>query len=318
MNPSSRSPDARLLRARQMSQQWEIYRGQQRSEDPLTYSYAKFLAELRGLSYLEQERSFQLKPVLSGVYWLCTSSPDWTAATRNTVAVFPQVNTVDPGVGSVLQKERSIIKALILADAPPDFIAAQLDYDPQIINVFEHLCWNIRAKMAARAWLHNHIFASGFQAEIAVLDFERLLLRQAYVHGIQGVLDYLHLSGALADPKTFAKKINERNIAEVAQKTATGIVTMPLTKHTAPELLHVAMGVDKAEKEIELKDRTDKRQGGDPLAKVFLERIQGALEGFQIADPRVPSDEGADERYNSAAYKEAYATVTKELEGSTA
>lgn len=317
MSPLSRSPDARMLRARQMSQQWEIYRGQQRSEDPLTYSYAQFLAELRTLSYIEQERSFSLKPVLSGVYWLCTSSPDWTTP-RNANAVFPQINTVEPGVGSVLQKERSIIKALILAEAPAQFIADQLCYDVKIINTFEHLCWDVRSKMAARAWLHNHIFANGFQAEIAVLDFERLLLRQAYVHGIQGVLDHLHLSGAIADPKAFAKKVNERNIAEVAQKTATGVVTMPLTKHTAPELLHVAMGVDKAEKEIELKDRTDKREEGDPLAKVILERVQGALQGFQIADPKVPSEEGAEERYDSKAYNEAYATITKELQGSKA
>jgi hypothetical protein len=317
MSPLSRSPDARLLRARQMSLQWDIYRGQQRSEDPLTYGYARFLSELRGLSYLEQERYFAMKPVLSGVYWLCTAAPDWTAAMRNPVAVFPQMNTVEPGVGAVLQKERSIIKALVLAEAPAEFIASQLDYLPEVVNTFEKLCWDIRAKMGARAWLHNHIFASGFQAEIAVLDFERLLLRQAYLYGINGVLDHLHLTGVLTDPKAFAKKVNERNIAEIAQKTATGIVSMPLTRGTAPELLHVAMGVDKAEKEIQLKDRAAQQGEGDPLAKVLLERVQTAFEGFQIADPKVPSEEGAEERYSDASYKQAVTTITKELEGST-
>lgn len=231
--------------------------------------------------------------------------------------VFPRMNTVEPGIGAVLQKERSVIKALILAEAPADFIAAQLDYAPEIINTFEKLCWDIRAKMGARAWLHNHIFSGGIQAEVAVLDFEQLLLRQAYLHGIQGVLDYLHLTGVLTDPKAFVKKVNERNIVELAQKTATGIVTMPLTRGTAPELLHVAMGVDKAEKELQLKDRAAKQGEGDPLAKILLERVQNAFTGFQIADPKVPSEEGAEERYSDDSLKQAVATITKELQGST-
>lgn len=316
MSPLSRSPDARLLRAKQMSQSWEIYRGLQRSEDPVTYNYARFLAEIRGLSFLEQERYFQMKPMLSSVYWLCLSSPDWAAGARWGQAAFPHVNTVDPGIGAVLQKERSIIKALILAEAPVDFIAQQLNYNVDVIATFEKLCWDIRAKMAARAWLHNQIFSNGIQAEIAILDFERLVLRQAYVHGIQGVLDYLHLTGVLTDPKAHAKKVNERNIAEIAQKTTTGIITMPLTRGTAPELLHVAMGVDKAEKEIQLKDRADRREDGDPLAKVVLDRFQGALKGFQIADPKVPSEDGAEERYDDTPYQQAVTTMAKELEGS--
>lgn len=317
MSPLSRSPDARLLRAQQMSQSWEIYRGYQRSEDPLTYNYAQFLAELRGLSFIEQERYFQLKPVLSGVYWLCTSIPNWNAGIQGARVVFPHMQAVDPGVGAVLQKERSIIKALVLAEAPAEFIAKQLDYPEGVVITFEKLCWDVRAKMGARAWIHNHIFASGFQAEIAVLDFERLILRQAYTHGIQGVLDYLHLAGVIADPKAFAKKINERNLAEIAQKTSTGIVTMPLTRGTAPELLHVAVGVDKAEKEIQLKDRSAQREEGDPLAKVLLERVQDAFEGFQIADPKVPSEEGAEERFDDEPYRQAVLATTKELEGAT-
>jgi len=314
MSPVSRSPDARLLRARQLSLHWESYRGHQRSEDALTYAYAQFLSELRGLSYLEQERYFAMKPTLSAVYWLCTSAPDWASSTRNPMTVFPQVNTVEPGVGSVLQKERSIIKALVLADAPVEFIAAQLDYPTDVIVTFEKLCWDIRAKMAARAWLHNHIFSSGFQAEVDVLDFERLLLRQAYTFGIKGVLEYLHLSGAIADSKAYAKGVNERNMAEIALKTATGIVTMPLTRHTGPELLHVAVGADKNEREIAIKDRDDKRDNGDPLAKTLLDRVQGAFEGFQMADPKVPSEE-AEERYSDASFKQAVSTITKELEG---
>jgi hypothetical protein len=288
----------------------------------LTYGYAKFLADMRGLSHIEQERYFAMRPVLSAVYWLNTTATDWTSGVHPGGPIYPMNGTPQPmGTSAVLQQERSTVKALILAEASSDFIAAQLDYQPEVITTYEKLCWDIRGRLQARAWLHNYIFPSGVQSEISSYDFERLILRQAYTHGIQGVLEYLHLSGAILEPKKYAKTLNERNIADIAHKTATGIPTMTLTSKSGPELIAVAMNVDKADKELELKKKdSEDPSEGSPAEKMLLDGLTAAMggpKGFQVQDPRV-SSESAEEHLNDDAFKAALEVVSKETAGAVA
>ena len=297
--------------------------GNQRAEDPLTYGYAKFLVDLNSnLGYLEQERYMALRPVLSAVYWLLSSAPDWRASAmqRRDIAAQAPVwplhsGAPDTSINVVLQRERSIIKAMVLADAPATMIAQQLNYAPEVIAMFEELCWDIRGKSTARAWLHNFVFPEGIQASIDSSDFERLVLQRAYTHGLQGVLSFLHLTGHIADAKQYARDASVANTADLAHKTTTTIQSVTPGSRNAPEILTIAVGVDKAERELELKSKASEPEGTDTTkaaGKQLLDRMTVLAQCFLPADPSVPCDLGAEERLDDTNFQASLAKVLLE------
>lgn len=298
-------------------------RGNQRAEDPLTYGYAKFLVDLNNnLGYLEQERYMALRPVFSAVYWLLSSAPDWRASAMQRRDMSQQApvwplhgGTPDTSINVVLQRERSIIKAMVLADAPAGMIAQQLNYAPEIINIFEQLSWDIRGKATARAWLHNFVFPEGIQASIDSSDFERLVLQRAYTHGLQGVLSFLHLTGHIADPKQYARDTAVTNTADLVHKTMTTIQSVTPGSRNAPEILAVAVAVDKTEREMDLKQKAQEPQGTDDekaMGKQIMGRLAIIGQGFLPADPSVPCDLGAEERLDDTPFQDALAKILLE------
>jgi hypothetical protein len=299
-------------------------RGNQCAEDPLTYGYAKFLAELnQNLGHVEQERYLALRPTFAPIYWLMSSAPDWRASLlqrrdMGSQPVWPLNAQQDTSINVVLQRERSIIKALVLAEATPEFIAAQLEYDPAVIMNFEKLCWDIRGRAQARAWIHNFVFPEGIQAAIDPSDFERLLFQRAYTHGLEGVLKFLHLSGHVIDPKTYARELSQRNGADLIHKTTTTIQSLTPTQRNGHEVLATAVTADKAEREMELKKATAEKEdpaahGSDAPAKL-MESMAVVAKGFAVADPTVSYGEGAEERLDDSKFHAALTQALQEVQ----
>lgn len=321
MGPLDRVPEARLLRALWLSNNWGATRGNQRFEDDLTYTYAKFLAELRsGLGFMEQERYLSLKPVLAQVYWLISSAADWRSMyqsdPKSLVHAVPQGSNGDYGLAGMLQQDRTIIRALILAGSSTEFISLQTSYPKEVIEIYEKLAWDIRGRAQARAWVHNFIFPRGIQVEAAPLDFERLLFQRAYAHGIEGVLDYLHLAGHISEPKEYSKRQNSRNVADLTHKTTSGIQIMKYTQGSTPELIQTAAATDKNDRELELKEgeakKKDQAKDGD-IADRMMKGLTTAGERFQPLDPTVPCEEGAEERLDDTDFRKALATAKAEV-----
>lgn len=307
-----RAPEARYLRAMTLREHWGVLRSNQRFEDPLTYSFAKFSAEIATLGHAEQDRYMAMRPLLSEVHQMTLMARDiWSAMGMRA----PGVHQEEPRNPNIrMQHERSIIKALVVAGASTEFIAAQFGHTPELIATFEMLCWDVRSRLNSRAWLQTHLFATGIHREAATDDFERLVFHRAFVHGLEGVMDYLYLTGHIVDPRGYAKVINGRNVADIASKSTTGIQTAAYRGDTAIETLRTSFAADKVDRELELKERESDVGRGSPGEERILKSIVGLDKGeFTPLDPRVPLlDAGPEERRNSDVFTVALKQALKE------
>jgi hypothetical protein len=206
---------------------------------------------------------------------------------------------------------------LVLADASPAFIAQQLNYDTGVIEFFEMLCWDIRGKSQARAWLHNFVFPEGIQASIDSSDFERLIFQRAYTHGMPGVLQFLHLTGSITDPKEYSREVSKLNGADFSHKTTTAIQTLAPSQRNGHEILATAVAFDKSEKELELKHATANQVpvgGGKDASGKLLECLTVVAGDLAPADPSVPLDLGAEEHLDDSKFLGTLAVVRREAQ----
>jgi hypothetical protein len=304
----SKSPDANLIRAYQLSTNWAQYRENARFEDPMIYEYAKFLADTKGLGHIELERHMHHKETLSDLHQLVVAAPDFYSM----VTEAPKISDLKPSAvrtpNGILQHQRSLMKAMILAEMSREYIAMQLNTTIDVVAIFEFLCWNIRNKMSSRAWLCSYLFPGGISAEVSAYDTERLMLLAAYKHGADALMDNVNLTGPIMDPKAYATRISNRNACDAQRRTADIIHTAPMTRHNTTEFITMAIGIEKAEKELRIRENL---AGTGETESALLARIFQAMQGLQLKpqDPTVPWHSGAEERLNDDDLKLAYAAT---------
>lgn len=303
MGLHDRVPEARLLRARHLSEHWDETRSTHRYEDPLVLAYAKFLYDIRGMDSVQQERHFATCHKFSEFHSLLQTTTPFRPGqdfeeSRRTVYVGPQ------------QRDRGLIKALVMANASPAYIAGQLFYDVDTIATFEHLAWDVRAKLQARGWLHNHVFSGGLYQETATCDFERMCAHAAYTAGLQGVERLLGLTNVEVEEEI--ELFRAQYSSELSRKALTAIRSLPLNSHTSPEVLLTYGQWQKNAQDAEIKRSASKNAPGTSadLASRLLEAVKAPV--FTVAKTTVEYKGPAEEPRCGDAFQRALEAVTEQ------
>lgn len=313
MRPGSRTPSARLIRARVLSAHWEESRPTHCYEDPLVLSYAKFLRDLDSLDGIQHDRYLALRPVLAELHYLCsaTDTLSFEGRSRGPAALMmPRMESADV---QAAVKDRALVRAFVLADTAPEEIADTLDLQAETIRLYEHLSWDVRSRLTKRAWLHNHVFGESMLSTTSVLDFERLCLLMVYRHGAEGLRRMLFLR-----PMThqeFVDEMREQLRVDMASKAGLSLATMPLNSHTIPELVSGYNNWEKTERELKLREAGGGGAGGG-ASEETKDSISAALTsvGFTVPDGPVDSDnEDAEDHQGDEAFVRALRLVMQEV-----
>jgi hypothetical protein len=166
------------------------------------------------------------------------------------------------------------------------------------------------------------VFPEGIQASIDSSDFERLVFQRAYTHGLNGVMQFLHLNGHITDAKEYSREASKLNGADFSHKTTTAIQTLTPSQRNGHEILATAVAFDKSEREMDLKTdavKTGAQGGSDEKAMggAMLDRMLVVAGRFAPADPSVPSDLGAEEHLDDSQFLATLAEVRREVQLTT-
>lgn len=271
-------PDARYRRAVQAARRGYLSVADEQDDD--VRAYATFLIDMQHAhTDLECEQLCALHPDCAGVYGLM--SGDETP--------FGASSTSSPAA-----KDRALIKAFAICGASHAYIAEALVYDARVIRLFESLCWDIRDK--PRAWLQKYLFPDGVQATIHARDFEHLVFYMAYVHGLEGLEDFLHLRGPVTDQRAYVRRIVDRNAVDLAHKTAVSIRALEPTQKTSPEIVSASLASERLER-LEMRDaaKTAAHSSDRSPERLLFEGIQSVIKNLSVANPLEHREEQAEE-----------------------
>jgi hypothetical protein len=246
-----RGPAARLIRAREISRSWVEFKGR-RYEDKEVLAYAKYLYDLNHLSgYTELSRYCALKPVLTEFHQLASCDP----------VVVDGRTTVENAHNLVVQKDRAVIRALILGGLPVEQLAGYFDYSQTALALYERMAWDVRSRRHKRAWVHSHLFGGSLYDETGAEDFDRLCQLMVYKYGVAALLAYLRLdvSEGEVSPE-YGKLMRQINLNESAGKQLIAISSLSLNGFTAPQFISAHFTAEKGDREAVFKER----QGGPP------------------------------------------------------
>lgn len=314
MRPTFRSPAKRLIQARALSDNWEASKPTHLYEEKSVLAYAKFLHELNSLDGHQHDRYMALHPVMGEVHYLASAVDVFSPQGQNRYqSTFGQAYRPpeDLPVGAAA-KDRAVVKALILGDAPPEHIAHLLCLSEEAIRLYENLAFDVRDKLTSRAWIHNYVLGDTIAVNSSANDFERLCMLAVYKHGYQG-LENLML---LEKHDDFVEKMRKQVREDMASQASLGMATMPMNSHTIPELVTGYNQWDKTERELTIKEG-QANDGGFGADTDTQEGVMTALKdvGFAVHDDGVDSEElGEEEHQGDEAFARALAEVVREMQ----
>lgn len=299
MGPLSRAPDAHVLRARHLAEHWDETRPVHRYEHPSVLGYAKFLYDLRTVDVVQQERYFATYGTLSAVHSLILSGQELSSFSFSDPQKAEKSKAITPE-----QRDRGLIKALVVANAPTSYIAEMLSYTEVTICAFEFLAWDVRSRLKARGWLHNHVFAGGLYQETSLSDYEGMCVHTAYTHGLAGVERLLGLT-----PSESAEEMElfqAQFASELSRKAVVALRSLPLNSHTGPEVVTGYIQMSKNAQEGARRDRELNSRGGKGSGDVsgrLVETLGQA--GLDVAKGTVQYEGPPEEQRSSVAFLQA-------------
>lgn len=312
MRPESRSPAARLIRARTLSSNWELSKPTHCYEEPVVLAYAKFLHELDTLDGQQHDRYLALRPVMAETHYLASSTEALAiGGHRYTPLVIgmPVAHESERPTNAA-SKDRALVKAFILGGLATDEIADMLDFRPEAVATFESLAFDVRSRLHKKAWLHNYVFGDSVVCQTSIHDFERLCLMTVYRHGVEALQRMLFVG----DTTEFVEAMRNQLRADMASKAGISLATMPLNVHTIPEVIGGYQSFEKSERELAIKesqaDMTDDTDSD--IEAGILSAVRDV--GFVVSERDVDLEPmGAEEENGDQAFVKAMAEVLKEM-----
>lgn len=313
MRPESRSPAARLIRARSLSANWEQSKPTHCYEDRLVLGYAKFLHELDSLDGQQHDRYLALRPVMSELHYLISATETLVGDGRSRMPFLagqPPLQQADLPA-SAASKDRALVRAFVLGNLPAAEIADILDFRTETIEGYEALAFDVRGRLHKKAWLHNHVFGESLLCTTSAMDFERLCLLMVYKHGVEALKRLLFLG----DLSEFVDEMRKQIQIDIAAKAGLSLATMPLNSHTMPELVTGYSNWDKAERELRIRELKDGKGDRTDAPEDLQNSLMAAMHevGCSIADERVDSGAPAEECQTEEAFFRAIVSVVREM-----
>lgn len=219
--PVDRSPEARLNRVRELVR--NDLRTDLATEDKAVLAYARFVMDLQRLRQDEFARFCRMKPTLAELHYLLAVRPH-------------DYLTSVPSECPTAQKDRSILKALILGGEPDQDIADSMDFSLEAVQMFEYLGWDVRARAHRRGWVHNHVLNSPVFTGTNANDYERMFLVTVYRYGIDFFKSLLYGESG----ESLLESVRKACDTEISSKAFTaGLVTSP-NNYNALEILRLS------------------------------------------------------------------------------
>lgn len=279
-----RGPDAKLRLARRLADEWLDVDPKEYGDPQLT-GYARFLFELRQLGALAQERHAARNPEMAEVhYMVSTSSAAESVLFRPVEEGMSRAATTNKAA----QRDAALTKALILCDADPADISAQLGLMVRSVRTFEALAFDVRNRLADRGYILNHVIGCSLTEAVNAHDFESQILIEAYENGRQGIDDMLGLSVSNADESM--SRIRKARELALARKARTATSVLQVQGYNALEVVNSDASLRKTEADIE-----NRMVGGsgptDGMKQRTRENVVGLLSGVGIGVSNALGDE---------------------------
>lgn len=312
MRPESRSPAARLIRARTLSANWEQSKPTHCYEERVVLAYAKFLHELDTLDGQQHDRYLSLRPVMAETHYLASSTEALAiGGVRNTPMVvgLPVAHEAERP-NNAASKDRALVKAFILGGVPVEEIADMLDFRQESVFTFESLAFDVRSRLHKKAWLHNYVFSDSVMCSTSIHDFERLCLTTVYRHGVEALKRMLFVG----DIEEFTEAMRKQLRADMASKAGVSLATMPLNVVTIPEVVNGYNNWEKTERDMAIKEKQADRAKDteSDMADGILSAVTEV--SFAVSERDVDSEpmDGVEEN-GDRAFAKAVAEVLKEM-----
>ena len=184
-----------------------------------------------------------------------------------------------------------MVKSLVLCSIPYEDIAAYLGLKVDTIKAYEYLAFAVRDRLQERGYIQNHVLNHALTDVMHSTDYEQLCLREAFLHGIEGIMPYMGL-GVGTEEEIERIQVDIRQ--ELAIKAKTALRVLPVNSHTALELLTQNATYSKNRAESDHRERLLRGVNGvsGVTPQDLQQRIVGLMGGIglSVAPTAVESD----------------------------